>query len=80
MSAARITVNVPAKPVEVPRGALLVGLIANLVVDLIAARKARNLERKLAREVAELRELASSMRQSSPSLAADLFAAADRAI
>jgi hypothetical protein len=79
MSAARIAVNASAKPVEAPRGALLVGLIANFVVDLLAARKARVARRQLARDVAKLYEEANSMRSTSPSLAADLFAAADRA-
>jgi hypothetical protein len=79
MSAARIAVNVCAKPVEAPRGALLVGLIANVVADVLAARKARIARRQLARDVAELYEVANSMRGTSPSLASDLFAAADRA-
>ncbi len=80
MSVAQITVNVPAKPVAVPRGALLFGLIADFVLELSAARKARNARRQLERDTLELRSLAQSLRSTAPSLAADLLAAADRSL
>lgn len=78
MSAARITVNVPAQQVATPRGAIAVGIVATFIVDLLAARKVRQERRRYERDLADLREMARDMRQSSPSLAADLLAAADR--
>ena len=80
MSAAHITLNVPAARVEAPRGALLFGAVAGFVIDRLAARKARLTRRRLERDTVALRNLAYSLRDTAPSLAADLAAAADRAL
>jgi hypothetical protein len=78
--AARITTMVPAKGIETPRGAILVGLVANFVLDLLAARRARQERRRIERDVSALRVWANEVHRSNPSMAADLYAAADRAI
>ena len=79
MSPTRTTIDVPARSVAAPRGALLVGLVANFAVDAMAAWKARRATRRMQRDAEQLRNLASSVRSSNPSLADDLLAAADRA-
>jgi hypothetical protein len=61
-------------PVAVPRGALWVGWMADLVV---AWRARQRLERR-AQDAASLRRWAQRLQVSEPSLAADLRAAADR--
>ena len=75
-----ISVNVPARRVATPRGAVLFGLVVNAIADRLIARKARVAKRREARDAAALYELARSLRDSSPSHAADLAAAADRAL
>ena len=80
MTASHITLNVPAAQVEAPRGALLVGAVAGFFINVLAARKARIARRQLERDTVALRELAHSLRDTAPSLAADLAAAADRAL
>jgi hypothetical protein len=75
MTAATLSLSLarPA-PVAVPRGAVWVGWMADLVV---AWRVRQELDRR-ARDAASLRRWAQRLQMSEPSLAADLRAAADR--
>ena len=78
MSNTTIITLVPA-PAATPRGAIAVGLIATFVLDVLAWNRARLERRAKARDAMDLRAYANSIRNSEPSLAADLLAAADRA-
>jgi hypothetical protein len=73
------TFMVPAQRVEQPRVVLAVNALIEVAKSFVAWNQARAERGTLARDAMALRAYANQIRSSEPSLAADLFAAADRA-
>ncbi len=73
------TFMVPAQRVAQPRIVLAVNALVEVTKSFAAWNQARAARRTLAQDAMDLRAYASRIRSSEPSLAADLFAAADRA-
>ena len=72
-----ISIVVPV-PVKAPRGAVWFGLAVDAMQAFLRASRATRDAQQRAREAADVRALARQLERSSPGMASDLNAAADR--